>query len=204
MTVDQASVAAMIALARQEPSGLGPLLERYRGFLVTEGQRHIGIGPAAGGDVEDLVQDTFLKALRKFPQFAGATEREFSAWLWTIYANSLTDLLRKRRRVACHVEPCFGGGDGSASFVWYDPVAAQSTPSRRMIKAEKALRLAALLQTLPEGQRDAVRLRHLEGWPLEKIAAELGRSVTAAASLIKRGLYALRDAMSEDSWMSAH
>ena len=69
--------------------------------------------------------------------------------------------------------------DSSASFLWHEPAADQSTPSQRLIKAEKALRLAAPLQKLPEAQRDAVRLRHLEGWPLRKIAAELGLSVMA-------------------------
>lgn len=203
MTVDQASVAAMIALARQEPSRLGPLLERYRGFLLTEGQRHFGIRPADGHDAEDLVQETFVKALQGFPQFAGTTEPEFSAWLCTICANSLKDLLRKQGRDACRVQPtcCGGGNDASVSIVWTEPAASQSTPSQRMIKAEKALRLAALLQTLPEAQRDAVRLRHLEGWPLEKIAAELGRSVTASAKLIRRGLQSLRAAMREESWL---
>ena len=99
--------------------------------------------------------------------------------------------------------PRLCGGDESASLIWNEPAASLSTPSQRLIEAEKALRLAELLQALPKSQRDAVRLRHLEGWPLDKIAAELGRSVAATAGLIKRGLKALRAAMSQDSWMSA-
>ena len=205
MTVDQVSVEAMIALARQETSGLGPLLERYRGFLLTEGQRQIGTRLSARVGAEDVVQETFLKALQGFDQFAGTTEPEFSAWLRTIYANELRDLLRKHglaegRDAALERTLC--GGDESASLIWNEPAASQSTPSQRLIKAEKALRLAELLQALPKSQRDAVRLRHLEGWPLDKIAAELGRSVAATAGLIKRGLKALRAAMSSESWLS--
>jgi RNA polymerase sigma-70 factor (ECF subfamily) len=207
MTVDQVSVEAMIALARQETSGLGPLLERYRGFLLTEGQRQIGTKLSARVGAEDVVQETFLKAVQRFHQFAGTTEPEFSAWLRTIYANELRDLLRKHglaegRDAALERTLC-GGDEESASLIWNEPAASQSTPSQRLIKAEKALRLAELLQTLPKPQRDAVRLRHLDGWPLDKIAAELGRSVAATAGLIKRGLKALRAAMSQDSWMSA-
>ena len=71
-----------------------------------------------------------------------------------------------------------------------------------LIRGEQALRLAEILQTLPDAQRDAVRLRHMEGWPLEKIAEELDRTVVATAGLIKRGLKALRAAMSPDSWRS--
>jgi RNA polymerase sigma-70 factor (ECF subfamily) len=90
--------------------------------------------------------------------------------------------------------------DGSASFCWREPAGSQTTPSQRLIKGEKALRLAAMLESLPEAQREAVRLRHLEGWPLERIAEALDRSVVATAGLIKRGLKRLRQQMSPDSW----
>ena len=66
--------------------------------------------------------------------------------------------------------------------------AAQSTPSQQVIKAERALRLAEILLSLPEAQRRAICLRHMEGLKLEAIAEELGRSVGSVAGLIDRGL----------------
>jgi RNA polymerase sigma-70 factor (ECF subfamily) len=45
---------------------------------------------------------------------------------------------------------------------------------------------------LPDDQREAVRLRHLEGWALADIAQHLGRTPAATAGLIKRGMQALR------------
>lgn len=147
-----------------------------------------------------------MKAVQRFHQFAGTTEPEFTAWLHAIYVNELRDLLRKHGLAEAHgaaIERPMPDGDGSASFIWNEPAASQTTPSQRLIKAEKALRLAGLLQALPKSQREAVRLRHLEGWPLDKIAAELDRSVAATAGLIKRGLRTLRAAMSQDSWLSA-
>jgi RNA polymerase sigma-70 factor, ECF subfamily len=56
------------------------------------------------------------------------------------------------------------------------------------------------LESLPEIQREAVRLRHLEGWHVDRIARQLNRSLPAAAGLIKRGLAALRAKMLEESW----
>ena len=54
-------------------------------------------------------------------------------------------------------------------------------------------RLAALLDTLPQQQREAIRMRHFERWPLEAIANNLGVTAPAAAGLLRRGLMALRN-----------
>jgi RNA polymerase sigma-70 factor (ECF subfamily) len=66
------------------------------------------------------------------------------------------------------------------------------------MRAEDAERLVRALAALPEDQREAVRLRHLEGWPLTAIAEKLDRSLAAAAGLIKRGMQTLRDALRRD------
>ena len=72
----------------------------------------------------------------------------------------------------------------------------------RYIRGEKALQLAELLQELPAAQRDALRLRYIEGCSITELAHELKRSLPAAAGLVKRGLAALRSKMrSRDSWV---
>jgi len=60
------------------------------------------------------------------------------------------------------------------------------------MQAEDAVRLAEVLASIPEDQREAVRLRHLEGWSLAELQKHFDRSETAVASLIKRGLENLR------------
>lgn len=81
MNGQQVSVEAMIAAARRDPNQSGPLLERYRGFLLIEGQRRIGAQVAARLDPGDIVQETFAKAVRPFGQFSGTTEPEFTSWV---------------------------------------------------------------------------------------------------------------------------
>ncbi len=58
--------------------------------------------------------------------------------------------------------------------------------------SREAVRLAEVMSSLPEDQREAVRLRHLEGWSLVELEHHFVRSETAVASLIKRGLEKLR------------
>jgi RNA polymerase sigma-70 factor (ECF subfamily) len=60
------------------------------------------------------------------------------------------------------------------------------------MRGEEAERLSRALVALPDDQREAVRLRHLEGWPLADIARHLGRTPAATAGLIKRGMQTLR------------
>jgi len=72
-----------------------------------------------------------------------------------------------------------------------------TTPSQKAIRGEQANRLAQALAALPDDQREAVRLRHLEGWALAEIAVRVGRSSAATAGLIKRGMKALRRRLHE-------
>jgi RNA polymerase sigma-70 factor (ECF subfamily) len=53
--------------------------------------------------------------------------------------------------------------------------------------------LAQAVETLPEDQREAIRLRYLEGWSLAQIAEHFDRSQVAVAGLLKRGLRGLRE-----------
>lgn len=197
------TVPQLILWARTSRERLGELLDRYRPFLLLEAQRRIGSRLAVREDASDVVQKTLTEALQAFAAFGGVTEPEFSAWIRRIHDHNLDEAVRKHvpaERRSIRKEQRLPEPTDSVSLGWYEPAAQQTTPSQRLIKGEKALRLAAILQSLPDAQREAVRLRHLEGWPVEQIAKELNRSLTATAGLIKRGLQALRDKMSEDSW----
>jgi RNA polymerase sigma-70 factor (ECF subfamily) len=71
-------------------------------------------------------------------------------------------------------------------------LAMESSPSQRVLAGEQAVLLAQSLEELPADQREAVRLRFLEGCSLAEIAERLSRSREAAAGLLKRGLFQLR------------
>jgi RNA polymerase sigma-70 factor (ECF subfamily) len=73
--------------------------------------------------------------------------------------------------------------------------AEQSSPSQRAERNEEAFQLAIALEALPEAQREALVLQHWHGWSLAQIAEHLGRSRSAVAGLIKRGLQQLREAL---------
>jgi RNA polymerase sigma-70 factor (ECF subfamily) len=75
--------------------------------------------------------------------------------------------------------------------------AEQSSPSQQVAYQEQQLRLAEALEALPEDQRSAVELHHLQGLSVAEVAERLGRTRTAVAGLIKRGVAGLRHRLRE-------
>ena len=67
------------------------------------------------------------------------------------------------------------------------------SPPEQAARNERLMDLAAALVGLPEGQREAVELRYLHGWPVQRIAEHLERPAAAVAGLLHRGLARLRE-----------
>jgi RNA polymerase sigma-70 factor, ECF subfamily len=194
-------VADLIDRARAGDRGaLGTLLDRYRDLLRRLASRDMD--PALGRrlDASDLVQQTFLEAAESFERFRGAGEAELTAWLRRILEYNLAGaardhLFRQKRAAGREASLDESRADG---VPWRDRLASQQTsPSLRAVRLEQATRFVEALGQLPPDQREAVRLRHVEGLPIDEIAARLGRSPEAAAGLLKRGLHALRARLRE-------
>jgi len=67
------------------------------------------------------------------------------------------------------------------------------------MRHEQLASLAKALAQLPDDQRTAVELHHLQGWSVARIAEQGGRSQAAVAGLLRRGLKKLRELLRETS-----
>ena len=195
-------VVALIQRAREGDEGArSELLQKYRSYLVLLARRGVGAKLQRRVDASDIVQQTCTEAWRDLDEFRGTDEPAFSAWICRILRRNVANVVRDQRAakrdMRREVEPA---PDGTASVVWIDAPGKETTASQQIIQGEKALHLATVLERLPEGQREAVRMRHLEGLPLAEIANRLDKTMGAAAGLIKRGLQALRQGMAESDW----
>ena len=145
-------------------------------------------------DLSGVVQQSLLEA-HAAPRLQAAPAAERLAWLRRVLANNLTDELRKLRsdkRGADREVSLYVSCDESSRRL--DVLAGDvSSPSAALQREERALRLAAALQRLPEAQRQALILQHWHGWPLAEIADHMQRTRLAVAGLLKRGLQQLRD-----------
>jgi RNA polymerase sigma-70 factor (ECF subfamily) len=177
-----------------------PPMDRYRSYLLLLARIRLGGQPQAKIDPSDIVQQTMIEAHVKQRQFQG-DESGYLAWLRRALENNLTDALRRLRRQkrnAARERPLDESNDESSRRLTNCLAALTTSPSTQVANTEELLRLTNAIETLPETQREAIVLHHLQGWTLSEVANALERSDTAVAGLIHRGLRNLRKIMSEN------
>ena len=152
-------------------------------------------------DAEDLVQETFVRALRGRQQFEGRSS--LRAWLYRIATNTCLNALSRRaihRRILPDSSDHDTDGNVQAEvnneILWLEPypdaamdkiVDAKPDPGARY-EMRDTVRLAfmAAIQYLPPRQRAVVLLRDAMGWPADETAQALGLSVASANSALQR------------------
>lgn len=176
----------------------GEALERFRDYLHLLARMHLDHRLRGRLDPSDVVQQTLLEAHQKRDQFRGQTDAEQARWLSQILTHNLADAIRAIRRIKRDVareRSLEAACDESSVRIEAWLVADQSSPSQQAAKNEQLLRLAEALTQLPEPQREAIVLHHLQRWSLGELATHLGRSEPAVAGLLHRGLKKLRELM---------
>jgi RNA polymerase sigma-70 factor (ECF subfamily) len=131
-------------------------------------------------EAEDVAQEAMIRLWRIAPDWRQG-EARVTSWLYRVVTNLCTDRLRAGRRRRADAledvpEPADGAPDAEGA----------------MIAADRQGALQAALASLPERQRQAVVLRHLEGLTNPEIAEVLGVGVEAVESLTARGKRALQ------------
>lgn len=170
---DDAVVSA--AQAGDRPA-FGLLYERYA--RMVHGILLCRVPPR---DVDDLVQEVFLLALRQLRSLRDVSR--FGAWLGTITRNRANDYYRK----ASHLD--------RAS----DPAAEERAESRTNDYgvAQEAAMTLAVLGTMPETYRESLTLRLVEGMTGPEIAARLGLTHGSVRVNLHRGMQMLREKLAE-------
>ena len=126
---------------------------------------------------EDLVQDTYLKAVRFAPKFREGTN--LKAWLFTILHNTF----RNDRRGASR-QPVDVDTEVVESLPLETP---EDDPERRLLRSTLDADLQQALEALPEAYREAVWLRDVEDCSYQEIAGILGVPAGTVMSRISRG-----------------
>jgi RNA polymerase sigma factor (sigma-70 family) len=153
------------------------LTERLAPRVLSYAQRLLG----DRAEAEDVTQETMLRLWRVAPDWRRG-EAKVSTWAYRVVTNLCTDLRRARsRRPAQALDDAPEVADGGKSAVAV------------LIEADRMAALQAALDLLPERQRQAVVLRHIEGMANPEIAVILGVGVEAVESLTARGKRALAD-----------
>ena len=146
-------------------------------------------------DPSDIVQQTLLNAHRAAGQYRGKSDAELAGWLRQILANELAHQLRDNRRAKRDVTREQSVQKSvEASSLRLERLLATDGPSPQDLAArnERVVKLAEAITELPPEQREAVELHYWHQWTLQQIGEKQGRSKSAVAGLIRRGLSSLK------------
>lgn len=192
--------AQLLSQARGGDAGaVTRLLEQYRNYLSLLARIHIDQHLQSKADPSDLVQETFMHAVRDFPKFRGTTEAEFLGWLRKIVANNGAKLVRHyrgtQRRDVTLERRLQDDLDQTSLGLAQGLVAADSSPSQQAARREAAVVLADALARLPADYREVMILHHLESRTIAETAQQMGRTIDSIKKLLARALIRLRGLM---------
>lgn len=142
--------------------------------------------------VEDIAQETFIRAYRALAQFRG--EAQFYTWLYRIAVNTAKKALGELKRDPLVVESALrggGGDDDDETSALENELTSAETPETVLAAKEIATAVNSAMDALPEELRQAVTLREIEGLSYEEIAEVMNCPIGTVRSRIFRAREAI-------------
>jgi RNA polymerase sigma-70 factor (ECF subfamily) len=135
--------------------------------------------------VEDIAQETFIRAYRALHQFRG--DAQFYTWLYRIAVNTAKKALMDLKRDPTVSEAAWRGtdDDDETSRPGNEPI-ADETPETELAAKEIATMVNVAMAALPPDLREAVILREIEGLSYEEIATAMNCPIGTVRSRIFR------------------
>jgi RNA polymerase sigma-70 factor (ECF subfamily) len=178
----------------------GQALDRYRPYLRLLAQARLDPRLQGRLDASDIVQQTLLDAYKARDGYRGRTNAELGAWLRRILVRNLLHAVRDVRCAKRDIQrdrPLDVAAQESSARLERWLASEESSPSNRIAQMEEILKTTQAVAALPDGQREAIVLYYWQGCSLAEIGEQLGRSHSAVAGLLHRGLRRLRRHLSE-------
>ncbi len=141
--------------------------------------------------VEDIAQETFIRAYRALAQFRG--EAQFYTWLYRIAVNTAKKALVDLRRDPLVSESALRGGtdEEDETSALENELTSSETPETVLAAKEIAACVNAAMEALPAELRQAVTLREIEGLSYEEIAELMNCPIGTVRSRIFRAREAI-------------
>jgi len=134
---------------------------------------------------EDLLQETFIKAIKKLKSGEYNEEGKFLPWITRIAHNLAIDYFRREKRYPTVVMEDGSSVFNSLSF-------SEDSLESIKIKDETHALLREMIQTLPEAQREVLLMRHYSDMSFQEIAEATGVSINTALGRMRYALINLR------------
>lgn len=189
-------------LRTADPAAVAEFAELRRPQLAAYVERQLGAALRAKFEIDDVVQETLLRAVR-YPQLFAEADRDPFGALCHLAQEAIVDLHRKwidaQKRAAGREVPLqAGAADSTSGGGLIDLLAASLTSASAVFsRDQRELRMHAALDALPEKQRTALRLRYVDGLPTKEIAERLHKTDGAVRVMLTRSLDKLQQLLGE-------
>lgn len=134
---------------------------------------------------EDLLQDSFIKAIKKLKSGEYSEEGKFLPWILRIAHNMAIDHFRRNKRY-----PTIVLEDGSSVFNSLS-FSEESTESIQM-REESHVAVRKMIELLPEEQKQVLIMRHYNDMSFQEIADATGVSINTALGRMRYALINMR------------
>ena len=138
--------------------------------------------------VEDIAQETFIRAYRALHQFRG--DAQFYTWLYRIAVNTAKKFLLELKRDPTVSENSVKSDEDETSWAGSEPT-TDDTPESLLAAKEIALAVNAAMEALPGDLRQALTLREIEGLSYEDISEAMNCPIGTVRSRIFRAREAI-------------
>ncbi len=139
--------------------------------------------------VEDIAQETFIRAYRALGQFRG--EAQFYTWLYRIAVNTAKKALMDLKRNPTVSENAYKSDDDDETSRVENELTSPETPETLLASKEIANIINQAMQDLPEELREAITLREIEGLSYEEISEAMNCPIGTVRSRIFRAREAI-------------
>jgi RNA polymerase sigma-70 factor, ECF subfamily len=171
--------SSLVLAAREgDRAAFGGLYARYARMV-----HGILLARVPPSDVDDLVQDVFLRALPRLRDLRDVAR--FGPWLATITRNRANDYYRQTRAVAAVTESL--------------PEDEAELPASSTAPNAEAAMILAFVRSLPDAYRETLILRLVEGMTGPEIAARTGLTPGSVRVNLHRGMQQLREKLGQAS-----
>ncbi len=173
--------AVLARCCAQDPMAFRAFVVRYERMVFALLSRMLGRGP----EVEDLAQETFVRAYRAFPGFDPDGAAKPSTWLLTIATRLALDARKKKKLDSGSLDDAEAASTGS-------------TPELSLERRQLGRAIAEAAELLPDDQRAALVLAEFHGLSILEIAEALAIPENTAKTRLFRAREKMRESLKSE------
>ncbi len=203
MAISEGDTSILAKIRSGDQTAMAEFLDQRRPQLLAFLHKNLSDAMRRKVDPEDLAQEVHMECVRVLADVEIGDQDPFN-WVCKVAERRIIDAHRhhfgaQKRDAAREVGLGSPGGDTGQAGLINLLVASMTSPSQAFSRDQREFKLLQAIQTLPQENQEALRMRYIENLPSKEIAKKLEKSDVAVRVMLSRSLNKLRDVLEGDS-----